>query len=152
MFDCRTFFEMFKYLLQSMLFTSAIIVSSAQYGGSYGGMNLLGGGNDFNFNDNFNDFNGLSSPGSFGGSGFGGGGKQHFGQPGYDHTHDNFDRETTSDELISKRLNPIPHILNPGIRRGVTGLQHIEARYHRKPYPQRELLRPLLLLTNPSKK
>uniref|UniRef100_T1KWG4 Secreted protein n=1 Tax=Tetranychus urticae TaxID=32264 RepID=T1KWG4_TETUR len=80
-------------------------------------------------------------------------GRRQYGQPAdFAHSHDNFDREKTSDEIISARINPLPHIFNPGLRRGLTGLQHIEARYHQKPAPQRELLRPLLLLTNPSKK
>uniref|UniRef100_T1KFV7 Uncharacterized protein n=1 Tax=Tetranychus urticae TaxID=32264 RepID=T1KFV7_TETUR len=76
-----------------------------------------------------------------------------FGEPAdFAHSHDNFDREKTSDEIISARINPLAAIINPGLRRGLTGLQHVEARYHKKPAPQRELLRPLLLLTNPSKK
>lgn len=77
----------------------------------------------------------------------------HFGQPsGAGSSSEGFNKETTSDERISARINPIPFIFNPAIRTGVTGLQNIEQRYHQRPYPQKALLAPFLLLTNPSKK
>ncbi|RWS04913.1 hypothetical protein B4U79_04989, partial [Dinothrombium tinctorium] len=76
-----------------------------------------------------------------------------FGQPlPFSHSSDFFDRETTSDEIISNRLNPIQQI-NPFIRYGVTNLQQIEAHNERKPYPKRQLFRPLLdLVLNPDRK
>lgn len=81
-------------------------------------------------------------------------GQEHFGQPlgNYGSDGDDFDQETTPEELQSKRINPLPHLVNPGIRRGVQNLQQIEARYQRQPN-QPQFLRPLLdLLTNPSRR
>lgn len=80
--------------------------------------------------------------------------KRHYGQPNpYANSNDRFDKELTPEEIESARINPLPHVFNPLIRKGVTGLQQIEARYHQKPYPQRLLLRPILdFHTNPSKK
>ena len=113
------------------------------------GFNTLDSSSDLiNTNDfELNGLNGLNL-GNNGNELFG---QRQYGQPAeFAHSHDDFDREKTSDEIISARINPLPHIFNPGLRGGLTGLQHIEARYHQKPAPQRELLRPLLLLTNPS--
>lgn len=60
-----------------------------------------------------------------------------FGQPApYAHTHDNFDKETTIDEIQSKKINPIPHAFNPALRSSLTRLQQNEANYHRIKNPR----------------
>lgn len=116
--------------------------------GSNGGMNSFRGFDGYGRSHQNPEFFGEGP--NFYGPQFGG----LYGQPAPgSHTHDNFDREKTSDEVISARINPLPHFFNRvGIRRGLTTLQQIEARYNQKPHPQREVLRPLLLLTNPSKR
>lgn len=60
----------------------------------------------------------------------------------------------TPEEQASKRINPLPFLVNPGIRRGVQNLQHGEARYQRQPSRlSNQLLKPLLdIFTNPSRK
>ncbi|KAI1307664.1 hypothetical protein HDE_00684 [Halotydeus destructor] len=78
---------------------------------------------------------------------------QHFGQPGpsFDYGDDTFDQETTPEELQSKRINILPHILTPVITRGLQQLQHGEARIQRNPN-RPHLIRPLVnLFTNPSR-
>lgn len=50
--------------------------------------------------------------------------QQHYGQPevglGRDlFGDDNFDQETTPEEEQSRRINPVPFVINPGVRRGV---------------------------------
>lgn len=81
----------------------------------------------------------------------------HFGQPtgSADHTgpHDyDSDRSLTTEEMESKKHNPVPFFINPLIRRGTQGLQRFEANFIRDP-KRNQLVKPLLaLLTNPSKK
>ena len=65
--------------------------------------------------------------------------RRSFGQPnGYANSHDSFDQEKTVDERISAKLNPLPYIFNPGVRRGITTLQQMEAR--KQQLPTRKLL------------
>uniref|UniRef100_T1K5L7 Uncharacterized protein n=1 Tax=Tetranychus urticae TaxID=32264 RepID=T1K5L7_TETUR len=60
-----------------------------------------------------------------------------FGQPApFAHSHDNFDKETTADEVISRRINPLPHSFNPALRSSITRLQHIEANQQKSGQPQ----------------
>ena len=78
-------------------------------------------------------------PIGYGGSGYGVGGPR-----GY--------WDLNGDERQSKRENPLPWIINPGIRRATSSLAHLEASYNRNPR-RKALLKPLLdLVLNPSKK
>ena len=61
--------------------------------------------------------------------------------------------EQTSEERESKRQNPLPYIINPGIRRATSSLGQLEA-FSQKGSPAREqVLKPLLnLILNPSRR
>lgn len=80
---------------------------------------------------------------------------RHFGLPdGSAHSHDDFDKEKTVDERISARINPIPFVLNSGIRMLTSQLQHKEANFIRSPVKRIDprIVLPLMVFNNPRKK
>lgn len=61
--------------------------------------------------------------------------------------------EETPEERESKRQNPLPYIINPGIRRATSSLGQLEAFTEKGSPTRQQVLKPLLnLVLNPSKR